>query len=101
MARSSPDNVNVTANVIHAAIYDARPDVHAIVHHHSPCVLAVACMEGGLELLTQDGSAFLDHVAYHEWEVRECPPPPRPPPLPFLSPPSLCPLYHPPPRRVE
>ena len=82
MARSSPDNVNVTANVIHAAIYDARPDVHAIVHHHSPCVLAVACMEGGLELLTQDGSAFLDHVAYHEWEVRECPPPPRPPPFP-------------------
>ena len=41
LARSSPGNVNVTADVIHAAIYDARPDVHAIVHHHTTPVVAV------------------------------------------------------------
>ena len=31
---SSPDNVNVTSDVIHSAIYATRPDVGAIVHHH-------------------------------------------------------------------
>ena len=65
---SSPSNVNVTADVIHAAIYNARPDVHAIVHHHTPAVVAVACLAEGLQLLTQDGAAFLGRVAYHEWE---------------------------------
>ena len=68
LTRSSPDNVNVTADVIHAAIYEARPDVHAIVHHHTPCVVAVACLKEGLQLLTQDAAAFVDRVAYHDWE---------------------------------
>ena len=53
LVKSSPDNVNVTADVIHSAIYAARPDVHAIVHHHTPAVVAVACMQGGLRFLTQ------------------------------------------------
>ena len=68
LTKSSPDNVNVTADVIHAAIYDARPDVHAIVHHHTPCVVAVSCMQEGLQFLTQDSAAFVDSVAYHDWE---------------------------------
>ena len=105
LTKSSPSNVNVTADVIHAAIYDARtrtrtrgmastpddlnqpllcalhcspalfeslvragPDVRAIVHHHTPSVVAVSCMEGGLQYLTQDASAFVDRVAYHDWE---------------------------------
>ena len=32
---SSQTNLNVTADVIHSAIYSARPDVGAIVHHHT------------------------------------------------------------------
>merc|ERR1711965_402605 len=65
---SSPFNVNVTADVIHAAIYNARPDVHAIVHHPTPAVVAVACLAEGLQLLPQDGAAYPGPVAYHEWE---------------------------------
>ena len=62
--KSAP--VNVTADVIHAAIYEARPDVRAIVHHHTPAVVAASIV--GLQFLTQDASAFFDSVAYHEWE---------------------------------
>ena len=54
--------------VIHAAIYEARPDVRAIVHHHTPSVVAVACSKEGLQILTQDAAAFYQRVAYHEWE---------------------------------
>lgn len=66
--RSSPNNANVTSDVIHAAVYTARPDVGAIVHHHTTAVVAVACLPGGLRYLTQDASAFYGRVAYHEWE---------------------------------
>ncbi|EOD16627.1 hypothetical protein EMIHUDRAFT_44937, partial [Emiliania huxleyi CCMP1516] len=68
LSLSSPQAVNVTADVIHSAIYAARPDVRAIVHHHTPAVVAVSCLEGGLQLLTQDAGAFVDAVAYHGWE---------------------------------
>ena len=68
LVRSSPGNLNVTADVIHAAIYGARPDVKAIVHHHTPAVAAVSCFKSGLQYLTQDASAFVDRVAYHDWE---------------------------------
>ena len=50
---------NVTANVIHGALYSSRPDVHAIVHVHSPGVLAVSCLEDGLMLLDQNAAHFV------------------------------------------
>ena len=65
---SSPANVNVTADVIHSTIYKARPDVGAIVHHHTPAVVAVASLQEGLQCLTQDAAAFYGTVAYHTWE---------------------------------
>ena len=37
---------NVTANVIHSAIYSSRPDVQAIVHLHTPSVTTVSCLNG-------------------------------------------------------
>lgn len=42
--------------------------MHAIVHHHTPAVVAVSCLDEGLQLLTQDGSAFFEYTMYHEWE---------------------------------
>ena len=68
LVRSSADNVNVTSDVIHSAIYKARPDVGAIVHHHTTAVVAVASLAGGLAYLTQDSAAFYGRVAYHAWE---------------------------------
>jgi ribulose-5-phosphate 4-epimerase/fuculose-1-phosphate aldolase len=68
LVESSPANINVTSDVLHAAIYKARPDVRAIVHHHTTEVVAVACMQSGLRYLTQDGAGFFGKVAYHNWE---------------------------------
>lgn len=65
---SSKDNLNVTADVIHSAIYNARPDVGAIVHHHTTAVVAVAALESGLQYISQDSAAFYGRVAYHDWE---------------------------------
>lgn len=65
---SSPENKNVTADVIHSTIYKVRPDVGAVVHHHTPAVVAVSAMEDGLKYLTQDSAAFYGSVAYHPWE---------------------------------
>jgi len=68
LVESSPENKNVTADVIHSAIYRARPDVGAIVHHHTTAVTAVASMVDGLQFLTQDSAAFYGRIGYHEWE---------------------------------
>lgn len=68
LVMSSPSNANITADVIHSAIYKARPDVGAIVHHHTTAVVAVASLEEGLQYYTQDSAAFYGRVAYHEWE---------------------------------
>ena len=65
---SSQANTNVTSDVIHSAIYKARPDAGAIVHHHATATVAVACAEGGLQFLTQDSAAFYGKVAYYDWE---------------------------------
>jgi len=68
---------NVTADVIHKAVYDARPDVNAIVHLHTPAAVAVSCLEDGFMCLAQDSAFFYERVAYHDWEglsddVSEC-----------------------------
>ena len=49
-------------------IYKVRPDVGCIVHHHTPAVVAVSCLDEGLRYLTQDGAAFYGRVAYYPWE---------------------------------
>ncbi|GMH58987.1 hypothetical protein TL16_g02733 [Triparma laevis f. inornata] len=59
---------NVTADIIHSAVYSARKDVNAIVHLHTPNAVAVGCLERGFEALTQDGSFFYEKIATHEWE---------------------------------
>ena len=65
---SNSEIANKTADVIHGAIYAARPDVHAIVHHHSPAVTAVSALADGLQFLSQDSAAFYGKVSYHDWE---------------------------------
>ena len=65
---SSPANTNITADVIHSAIYKARPDGGAVVHHHTTAVVAVSALQGGLKFVTQDSAAFFGKVVYHDWE---------------------------------
>ena len=59
---------NVTADVIHSAIYCARLDVCAIIHLHTPNAVAVSCLADGFQALTQDSAFFYKKVAVHEWE---------------------------------
>ena len=56
-------SANVTANVIHAAFYEARLDVGAVVHNHSRACMGVACLAGeSLRYLTQDAAGFYGQV---------------------------------------
>lgn len=62
------DSVNCTGDVIHGAIYATRPDVNAIVHLHTPHVVAVGCLEEGLTCLSQDSGVFWGRTAYYDNE---------------------------------
>ena len=45
---------NATGFLIHRAVHQARPDVHAICHTHSPHARAWSCFARPLEMLNQD-----------------------------------------------
>ncbi|KAL3793399.1 hypothetical protein HJC23_001847 [Cyclotella cryptica] len=59
---------NVTANVIHDAVYSARPDIKAIIHLHTPAATAISCLEEGFVPVTQDSAYFYGKVAYYDWD---------------------------------
>jgi phosphoglycerate dehydrogenase-like enzyme/SAM-dependent methyltransferase len=59
---------NITADIIHAAIYAARPDIQAIIHLHTPAATAVSCLETGFVPMTQDAAYFYNKVAHYEWD---------------------------------
>jgi ribulose-5-phosphate 4-epimerase/fuculose-1-phosphate aldolase len=63
------DNLFVVEDVLHRSIYKTRPDVGAIVHHHTSATTAVAVLAGGFQCLTQDSAPVFERVAYHDWEV--------------------------------
>mmetsp|Transcript_21337 Transcript_21337/g.43840 ORF Transcript_21337/g.43840 Transcript_21337/m.43840 type:complete len:905 (+) Transcript_21337:130-2844(+) len=59
---------NVTADVIHDAIYSARPDIKAIIHLHTPAATAISCLEDGFQPITQDSAYFYGKVANYDWD---------------------------------
>lgn len=59
---------NVTADIIHQAIYESRSDIQAIIHLHTPAATAVSCLEDGFVPLTQDSAYFYGKVANYEWD---------------------------------
>jgi phosphoglycerate dehydrogenase-like enzyme/ribulose-5-phosphate 4-epimerase/fuculose-1-phosphate aldolase/SAM-dependent methyltransferase len=61
-------STNVTADIIHAAIYAARTDIKAIIHLHTPAAVAVSCLETGFVPMTQDAAYFYNKVAHYEWD---------------------------------
>lgn len=48
---------------LHAAVLRARPDIHAVVHTHSPANLAVSAQQHGLLPLTQQAMRFYNRIA--------------------------------------
>ena len=61
-------STNVTADVIHDAVYSARPDIKAVIHLHTPAATAISCLEEGFQVMTQDGAYFYGKVATYDWD---------------------------------
>jgi ribulose-5-phosphate 4-epimerase/fuculose-1-phosphate aldolase len=58
---------NITADIIHEAVYSRRSDVKAIVHLHTPASVAVSCLHMGFVPLAQEAAPFIGRVARHAW----------------------------------
>ncbi|WP_350332321.1 class II aldolase/adducin family protein [Candidatus Bodocaedibacter vickermanii] len=58
---------NKTGYVIHGSIYRNRSDINAIFHLHTPEIVAVSAMHGGLLPISQWALHFYNKVAYHEY----------------------------------
>jgi len=61
-------STNITADVIHDAIYSARPDTKSIIHLHTPAATAISCLEEGFQPITQDSAYFYGKVATYDWD---------------------------------
>ena len=55
--------------VIHGAIYQARPDVNAICHHHAAAILPFCLGSVTLRVVTQLGATIGKHVPL--WDQRD------------------------------
>lgn len=63
-----PRQVNSSVFVLHAAIYQARPDVFCIVHTHTRAGLAVSAMKCGILPLNQTAMQFYERCGFHDYE---------------------------------
>jgi ribulose-5-phosphate 4-epimerase/fuculose-1-phosphate aldolase len=63
-----PEEVNRTAVVIHGAIHRARRDVNTAIHAHTHAGIAVGCLPGGLQPLSQWALKFHGLTAYHAYD---------------------------------
>ena len=48
---------------LHQAIYEARPDINAIVHSHAPYSLVFGSLNKELDPISHDGACFVDEIA--------------------------------------
>jgi ribulose-5-phosphate 4-epimerase/fuculose-1-phosphate aldolase len=60
--------VNRTGHIIHGSIYQARPDIQAIFHIHTPATVAVSSLKEGLLPLSQWALHFYERTAYHDYD---------------------------------
>ena len=58
---------NYAGYVIHGAIHEAKPELHCVIHTHSPASMAVSALKKGLLPMMQMAMRF-DRVAYHDYE---------------------------------
>ena len=71
---ASPFKASPAAYNVHAAVLEARPDIMAAVHTHSPANLAVSAQKHGLLPLTQQAMRFYDRIAYYANEYDDTTP---------------------------
>ena len=67
---------NQTGHFVHNGIYESRPEIHAVIHTHTPNTIAIASMEGGLEFYSQFSYLFFENIsvmAYDALALDECP----------------------------
>ena len=64
----SPYPVNPAGLTVHAAIHDAMPEAHCVMHTHTTAGMAVACLQGGLQQNNFYSAQLLGKVAYHDFE---------------------------------
>ena len=62
---------NKTGYIIHGAVYEHRPDIHAIFHLHKPAIVAVSTCVQGLMPLSQWALHFYNCVSYHAYDSLE------------------------------
>merc|ERR1719499_2051575 len=58
--------VNQAGFMLHSAIHQARPDIKAIIHLHTPNIVAVSTLKCGLLPLSQE-SCLIGDVSYHNY----------------------------------
>lgn len=58
---------NPTGLVTHGGIYQARPDIHSVMHLHSLAGVAVSALKCGLMPISQFALQFYNRVSYHDY----------------------------------
>lgn len=53
--------------IIHAGLMQARPDIQATIHTHTPAIIGVASQKQGLMMINQHAVHFADRIAYHDF----------------------------------
>lgn len=59
---------NQTGYVIHGNIYQARPEINAIIHVHTTAGVAVSAMDCGLLPISQFAFHFYNRMSYHNYD---------------------------------
>lgn len=54
--------------VIHSGIFEARPEVNAVMHTHTNDGVAVAALEDGLQPICMEGLFFYKNMGFHSFE---------------------------------
>lgn len=67
-AHPNPYPVNPAGFTVHAAIHQAVPEAHCVMHTHTTNGLAVACTQGGLAQNNFYSAQLHGLVAYHDFE---------------------------------
>ncbi len=62
-------NFNPTGYAIHSALYQARPDVHAVFHVHTPAAIAVSAEKDGVLPISQHAYHFYERVSYFDYHA--------------------------------
>jgi len=60
--------VNVAGFNIHSAVHMGRPDLHYVIHSHTPAGMAVSAQQDGLLPISQHAMMFYEVIGHHDYE---------------------------------